>query len=394
MELDAKCSPKRKAANASTPGSKNTRQTVLSQIHGQVSFATPSESASKSPNISNSTHISKLSKLVNELKSQIDMNTQQLNKNTSIVTELKKTVENVDSNVSKMNETNAIKPNNDNNVFSGGRIPSKETFASILNQNNGNQSKFNKQQHRTTPVSSFRPQLNTNRSDSRFARTSRVAESIVPIKVSTKNRILKSCTGSLSEHGLGKAVEMTKRPPKPQMKSIYVSRMSTDITSTNVFDYIKRHIPEIDNENVKVNMLVKKGQDLATLTFVSFRVACTEQIYGKVNDPTFWPKHVMIGDFVEQPRKPKVSDFIEFPGLNARKPNGNDTDIDNEFDINNGTPISMFPNSESHPLSRPVHDDAKENEQKNDMEAVSPEKQLNASVEFIANISEPDPKND
>lgn len=53
-------------------------------------------------------------------------------------------------------------------------------------------------------------------------------------------------------------------------------------------------------------MLVKKDQKLEDLTFISYRILCTENLYERLINSSFWPSHVFIGDFVERPRPSRI----------------------------------------------------------------------------------------
>lgn len=73
---------------------------------------------------------------------------------------------------------------------------------------------------------------------------------------------------------------------------------------------------------------VKKGQNLEQLTFVSYRLSCTEELYSKFMESSFWPKHVMIGEFIVRERvQPNVGDFISIdPNLPKNTQNTREND--------------------------------------------------------------------
>ena len=70
----------------------------------------------------------------------------------------------------------------------------------------------------------------------------------------------------------------------------------------------------VDGTDFMLRLLVKKDVDLSTKTFLSCRLACTEALYTKFMYSSFWPPHVMIGEFIETPRPPRqtasASDFM------------------------------------------------------------------------------------
>lgn len=95
-------------------------------------------------------------------------------------------------------------------------------------------------------------------------------------------------------------------------KSVYVSRIDPSVTTDDLIEYIKNELPNVDVKHFLPCLLVKKVQDLEELSFVSFRLQCTEALYSELISPDFWPNHVMIGEFVEKPsdKRAKIGDFI------------------------------------------------------------------------------------
>lgn len=131
-----------------------------------------------------------------------------------------------------------------------------------------------------------------------------------------KDRKLECGTNESNDNNLGSPVKFTRpkriSPYAHLSKSIYVSRLKNDVTIDKITGFISGKIPGVKLEDFALNMLVKKDQALDQLSFISFRLRCTPEYYVKFKDASFWPKHVMIGDFIEQPRKQtQVSDFSD-----------------------------------------------------------------------------------
>lgn len=76
-------------------------------------------------------------------------------------------------------------------------------------------------------------------------------------------------------------------------KSIYISRLETTVTSDKIMKYIKNKLPELNETDIALRMLVKKGQVLDELTFSSYRLHCTEENCSTFLDSSFWPEHVV-----------------------------------------------------------------------------------------------------
>lgn len=138
-------------------------------------------------------------------------------------------------------------------------------------------------------------------------------------KLAVKNRTLISGSANQPNHGLGNAVQLGKRVPVAREakrdilpKSIYVSRLETTITVDDITSYIKNRLPNVNNDHFSLRMLVKKDQSMDLLTFISFRLSCNDELYEKFMSPTFWPGHVLIGDFFDkQPEKRQtIGDFV------------------------------------------------------------------------------------
>lgn len=120
-----------------------------------------------------------------------------------------------------------------------------------------------------------------------------------------KNRNLTSGTKDVSHHGLGGPVEVnTVQSNRIRLtSSIYISRLQTNVTNANITSFIKDNIPSFKDEDMYLRLLVKKDQDINELSFVSYRLSYTPQLYKQLIDPSFWPSHVKIGEFIERPRE-------------------------------------------------------------------------------------------
>lgn len=92
-------------------------------------------------------------------------------------------------------------------------------------------------------------------------------------------------------------------------KSLVASRFAPTTSSSMVLDYVKRNLSlEENSDEVSVRSLVPRGRQLSELTFVSFKVTATDEIYAKLMDPTFWPNNATIREF-EIREKPTATVF-------------------------------------------------------------------------------------
>lgn len=151
--------------------------------------------------------------------------------------------------------------------------------------------------------------------DSRTPKRKRLNEPIETPKRKFRDRILHCGTNENTDNNLGSPVKLTRpkkiSPFSHMTKSIYVSRLKNDVTVDKITAYIESKISNVKLEDFALNMLVKKDQAIDQFSFISFRLRCTPEYYVTFKDSSFWPKHVMIGEFYEQKRKPQFGDFID-----------------------------------------------------------------------------------
>lgn len=154
-------------------------------------------------------------------------------------------------------------------------------------------------------------------------------------KQALRSRVLIAGTNESTGHSLGNAVVRQQRVVKPKRvflpKAVYVSRLEPTVTVDDMCDYIRDKIPDIDENQYQVRLLVKKDQDVDELTFVSFRLSCSDALYAGFRSSTFWPGHVMIGDFVDKPSK--RSKLGEFLPKNAEV--SNESEVNSHGDVSN-----------------------------------------------------------
>lgn len=159
-----------------------------------------------------------------------------------------------------------------------------------------------------------------------------------PPKTQFKGRALTAGTATIVDHGLGDTVALNKpnnmnRPKRDSpyahlTKSIYISRLQPNVSSDKITNFIKSKVPDLNEKDVSLRMLVKKDQPLDQLTFISYRLSCTEEHFSKFMESSFWPQHVMIGEFIEREREQvNLGDF--FGGKPVEKNAGSPKSSDN-----------------------------------------------------------------
>lgn len=127
------------------------------------------------------------------------------------------------------------------------------------------------------------------------------------------SRKLASGTAADTNHALGAPVAPVNGNIAPRFtKAVYVSRMQNTVTKEQITEYIKSQINNVNENEFSLRLLVKKDVDVRTRRFISYRLACTEALYATFMEPSFWPKHIEIGEFIEESRDRGSDDMASF----------------------------------------------------------------------------------
>lgn len=241
-------------------------------------------------------------KEIKEIKEMVKSLSVDLKQNTSTLAELK-------TNVGTMHET--IHTNNTavSSLESTVKLVEKNaaSYASVAGQNN------RPIKNQREKVSSNETTTTTNVNKPNAVQQTRTID--METKLAIKGRKLTAGACKATSNCLGSAIKPKNAPNlKPERvllpKSIYVSRLETTVKSDDVVNHIKQQIPDLNLKHVSAHMLVVKDKSLDELTFISFRLRCTDELFDQLRSPDFWPEHVLIGDFVEKPHKVQLGDFI------------------------------------------------------------------------------------
>lgn len=119
--------------------------------------------------------------------------------------------------------------------------------------------------------------------------------------------------------------QRTQRNADPMSKAIWVSKFHPETKSDEIADYIVAQTEAKDKTKFKCTMLVKKDADLSNISFVSYKIDATPDVYDILIDPENWPSDKHVREFVKlSPPKRKLNDFMtETPKPNAT----NETDM-------------------------------------------------------------------
>ncbi|XP_052863692.1 uncharacterized protein LOC128270333 [Anopheles cruzii] len=118
--------------------------------------------------------------------------------------------------------------------------------------------------------------------------------------------------------------QLIKTVPAPQPRMwLFISRLSTDTTDEQVSDMVCQCLGDTD---VVIRRLLARDRDIASVSFLSFKVGLPPALREKALDPATWPAGVSFREFVSKPRPntpasgltlPPVPDQMSFVDLSS-----------------------------------------------------------------------------
>jgi hypothetical protein len=88
-----------------------------------------------------------------------------------------------------------------------------------------------------------------------------------------------------------------------------ISRIDPATKPENILRYVK---DKTGIEDVKCQLLLPKGRELADLEFVSFKLGVNDSNYQNLMTPEAWPAKVLVRDFVDRRRRRNTAGFAKF----------------------------------------------------------------------------------
>lgn len=196
-------------------------------------------------------------------------------------------------------------------------------------------SKMDRPQTKTGLISGLLPLTNSNqvalsakpsfadilRNDRQIRTPKRNKDAMTPTLLAVKKVRPPAKVGTRSEDD--NLLVVANIVPKPLLKhSIYVSRVGTSVTLDKMVAYVEKYSNMKKNIDFKCALLVKKGADLNSLTFVSYKIDVTEEYIEQLMQECFWPKGIQIRLFVPKERKSvEVGDFLNLSENEIHHPN-------------------------------------------------------------------------
>lgn len=113
------------------------------------------------------------------------------------------------------------------------------------------------------------------------------------------------CTGQVDTE----LVAVEPLQPIESGKSLVASRFAPTTSSSAVLTYIKRKLSlDEESDEIVVRSLAPRGRPLSELTFVSFKITASEELYSKLMEANFWPANTTIREF-EKRENPQTAVF-------------------------------------------------------------------------------------
>lgn len=103
---------------------------------------------------------------------------------------------------------------------------------------------------------------------------------------------------------LSPAKPRQKTVKKLPEKAIWIGRLHRDTTTEEISSYIKNELNITNVDQLEIRKLVKKDRDLSEYSFVSFRVACSAELFNILLDAKKWPSYCQIREFKIEPAQP------------------------------------------------------------------------------------------
>lgn len=126
-----------------------------------------------------------------------------------------------------------------------------------------------------------------------------------------KNKNKTPSLSGTSAKAIGKPLSPIKPRPKivskmPE-KAIWVGRLHRDTTEDEILAYTKDDLRIADVDQLQVRKLVKKDRNISEYSFISFKIACSNEMLKELLDINKWPSYCKIGEFSTDVGQPEIA---------------------------------------------------------------------------------------
>lgn len=149
--------------------------------------------------------------------------------------------------------------------------------------------------------------------------SSRKREKTISLISKTTGETIKSVKFPTPKQGkndmqIGRPVDERQIPTRntnPLTKAVWISKFHPETTNEELENYIVEQTAAKDKTTFKCTKLVKKDADVSKMSFVSFKIDTTPEVYDILINAENWPKNKHIREFIKMsPPKLTVNDFV------------------------------------------------------------------------------------
>lgn len=127
--------------------------------------------------------------------------------------------------------------------------------------------------------------------------------------------------------------QIVPRNVNPFTKAIWISKFNPETAPEELENYITEQTEVKDKTKFKCSKLVKKDADITQMSYVSFKIDVTPEVFDILINAENWPSNKHVREFVRMsPPKPTIADFM--PAKPTPASNANELEKENEDVMN------------------------------------------------------------
>lgn len=92
----------------------------------------------------------------------------------------------------------------------------------------------------------------------------------------------------------------------------HLSPIDVNVTPDNITDYIAENV-QANKDHIRIHRLMRRGQDISTLSYVTFKIETNRDIGHLITQPNFWPRHIIIKPWIKKDSTTSASSFLDNP---------------------------------------------------------------------------------
>lgn len=322
-DIDSKCSPDRKRKNANANAIlKQSTLTTNGKANVTLSQHPPPNAAAATTSTSKKISNEQLNAILSSLSDKMDHQTRLLNELGQNVCKVGNDVvatKNKSADVFNMVQSRFVKRDQQDL-----RDLAKDTFRphkQITSQQQTGTPTFGSRRVYSTVVQSKLPVTPVSTTPSSRKRETHI--SLIDNATGTTVNSAKFPTPKQGKKNvqIGKPVEQRQNAPRksnPLSKAIWISKFHPETTPDELENYIVENTEVKDTSKFKCSKLVKKDADIGKMSFVSFKIDVSSDVYDILINPDIWPQDKQIREFIKLlPPKQTLGEFMPLNGANA-----------------------------------------------------------------------------